>query len=54
MFAQNRGVSEADILSVSLFEFMWFKNCIAPQLFAPLNIPSEFTLFATIKFQKES
>lgn len=24
--AQNRGVSEADILSVSLFEFVWYKK----------------------------
>lgn len=52
MFAQTRGVSEADILSVSLFEFVWFKNFIASQLFARLNIPSEFTLFAIIKFLK--
>lgn len=52
MFAQTRGVSEADILSVSLFEFVWFNNFIASQLFARLNIPSEFSLFAIIKFLK--
>lgn len=49
MFAQTRCVSVADILSVSLFEFVWFKNFIASQLFARLNIPSEFTLFAIVK-----